>query len=259
MVRIGPLSIGVLGLAGLALLVPIAQGFTKAGGVATARGAGAGFAGFLTDPLGNIFDAIGGAFKAGEPRAPDPSDVGRGEETCREVSVFTVCEPHERSRGVPGLNKFCCTTGDTVPPAVVPPLVGVPPVVPPVRPPPDVGVPRPPPVFVPPIDPNPHNCNRGRGEIWRPEFNACLNDQEFEEFKRETEPRPGLKIPSGASVDSIFHLLGILHPGGQRVTTTHNLLNLRANDLGFQVRAFQAGQISQEDLRQGFRQAATRQ
>jgi len=54
MVRIGPLSIGVLGLATIALLVPVVQGFTKAGGVATARGAGAGLAGFLGDPLGSL-------------------------------------------------------------------------------------------------------------------------------------------------------------------------------------------------------------
>jgi len=56
MVRIGPLSIGVLGLATLALLVPVAQGFTKAGGVGIARGAGKGLAGFLEDPFG-LFSA----------------------------------------------------------------------------------------------------------------------------------------------------------------------------------------------------------
>jgi len=154
MVRIGPLSIGVLGLATIALLAPVAQGFTRAGGVEAARGAGSGLAQLFRDPAGTIIRAFGSATL--DPTGIDqPPSLG-----CSKREAFRFC-PEGTKSTVVGLTEFCC--------------------------PEDSGPTRPPVTFEPPFDPNPHNCNRGRGEIWRPEFNACLNDQEFREFKAETE------------------------------------------------------------------------
>jgi len=92
MVRIGPLSIGVLGLATIALLAPVVQGFTRAGGVEAARGAGGGLAEFLRDPIGSLTGALSPLEERGREdaiRLQNEADRLRAE-AARRLGVQTV-------------------------------------------------------------------------------------------------------------------------------------------------------------------------
>jgi len=69
--------------------------------------------------------------------------------------------------------------------------------------------------------------------------------------KRPSVQKVGLTIPAGASIPSIASSLGL----GMLSSAEGARLGIRSGDLGFQVRAFQEGKLSEEGLRSGFRQA----
>jgi len=58
MVRIGPLSIGAVGIATLAIVTPLVLGFFKAGGAEAAQRGGAALAKLVADPVGGTLGAL---------------------------------------------------------------------------------------------------------------------------------------------------------------------------------------------------------
>jgi len=176
MVRIGPLSIGVLGLATLALLVPVAGGFVRAGGVAAAQRGGERIAGFVEDPVSGIFGSLFDAARR--------FGFGVGEDIRGQIPGFgdTGDAPEPDTRPDPG------------------PVIPVPP---------------------PTLDPE----------------------------------RSGFRTrdPSGnIDIHDIFHRL--VSSGPEHLTDAgHARLSIATSDLSFQVRAFEQGQLSEEELRSGFR------
>jgi len=204
MVRIGPLSIGILGLAAAALLIPVAGGFVRAGGVAAAQRGGARIAGLFEDPVSGATGILGGLFEAFRRLGFDVGEDIRGRLPIPDPSPrlpptlpprLPPTPPQERICAGPGGQFFPCDEfGNPIAPDPSPPIIG--------------------------------------------------------------DPRGGFRTRGpGGNIDThdIFHRL--VSSGPEHLTDAgHARLRIAGGDLSFQVRAFERGELSIDDLRLGFRQ-----
>jgi len=251
MVRIGPLEIGILGLATLGLLAPVAIGFTRAGGVEAAQRGGARIAALVEDPvrggldlfLDSIRSIFGGVslpslpsippiFGAPtppveQPRCPNPADP-----RCDPflpppppppVRTFRECYQRRLSdrefndlvnAGAPCVESCFDQFGCSICPGVEDLPGGF-----------QCGG-----IFVP----------------LPPIFDDTVSDSERSGERRSFRDEQG-----GFGIHNIFHELGL----PELTDAGHARLRLKQTDLGFQVQAFERGEITEDTLRQGFRQS----